>query len=252
MNTNVPFPPALLEGGAFLVVALSIVVVAEHSRVFALAAREAVISTRAKRQAPALLMLGLAFWAGWAITLVTQPVSPVDHPGNPLLLLKMVPMMLASLVIMLSSKTVKAINAVSPPATLIRIQSYRMAGLMFLWPYLHYHFLPAGFAWPAGVGDALTGLAAPFVASALERGRPGSRGLALAWNYFGILDLIVAPTAAMLTHTTNIGLYPLVVIPLFVGPPMGILTHIYSLRNLAATGRQAISDQMIGARATTA
>jgi hypothetical protein len=44
--------------------------------------------------------------------------------------------------------------------------------------------------------------------------------------------LFVAPTPAVLTHSTNIGRFPIVMIPLFLGPPMGILAHVYSLRNL--------------------
>jgi hypothetical protein len=29
-----------------------------------------------------------------------------------------------------------------------------------------------------------------------------------------------------------LALYPISLVPLFIGPPLGILTHIYSLRNL--------------------
>jgi hypothetical protein len=43
----------------------------------------------------------------------------------------------------------------------------------------------------------------------------------------------VAPAAAILSHAQVIGLYPLSLVPLFIGPPLGILTHVYSLRNLA-------------------
>jgi hypothetical protein len=56
----------------------------------------------------------------------------------------------------------------------------------------------------------------------------------VAWNWFGILDLVAAPVAAVVAQSTNIGRFPLVVIPLFLGPPLGILTHLYSLRNLKA------------------
>ena len=76
-------------------------------------------------------------------------------------------------------------------------------------------------------------VAAPFLAVAFARNHRGVRTVAAAWNWFGILDLIVAPVAAVLTQSTNIGRFPLVIIPLFLGPPLGILTHVYSLRNLA-------------------
>jgi hypothetical protein len=55
----------------------------------------------------------------------------------------------------------------------------------------------------------------------------------VAWNLFGILDLIVAPVAAVLSHAPVLSLYPMALVPLFVGPPLGILTHVLSLRNLA-------------------
>jgi hypothetical protein len=56
---------------------------------------------------------------------------------------------------------------------------------------------------------------------------------AVAWNLFGTLDLIVAPATALLFHAAVLGIYPLALVPLFLGPPLGILTHILSLRNLA-------------------
>jgi len=37
-------------------------------------------------------------------------------------------------------------------AWLIAIQTYRVAGIMFVFPFLTYGILPAGFGWPAGVG----------------------------------------------------------------------------------------------------
>jgi hypothetical protein len=120
-----------------------------------------------------------------------------------------------------------------PPEWLIGVQTYRVAGVMFLWPYLTSGALPAGFALPAGIGDTITGLAAPFVAWAVARNQPGAKARAVAWNCFGVLDLLVATTAAVLTRSTNIFHFPLVVVPLFLGPPIGILTHIYSLRNLS-------------------
>ena len=62
------------------------------------------------------------------------------------------------------------------------------------------------------------------------------------WNYFGILDLVVATMTAVLSHSTNVGRFPIVIVPLFLGPPLGILTHIYSLRNLSLTrARTSIS-----------
>jgi hypothetical protein len=109
---------------------------------------------------------------------------------------------------------------------------------MFLYPLLALGVLPAGFAIPAGIGDFLTGALAPFVAGAVARKRPGALALATAWNIFGITDLVVAPTAAVLSHAPILNMYPLAIIPLFLGPPLGILIHIASLRNLAYASRR--------------
>jgi hypothetical protein len=109
---------------------------------------------------------------------------------------------------------------------------------MFLWPFLAAGALPAGFALPAGIGDTLTGIAAPVVALLVVRNRSRAHAWAVAWNLFGILDLVVAPISAVLSRTTNVGRFPLVVVPLFLGPPLGILTHICSLRNLAVNSRK--------------
>jgi len=53
--------------------------------------------------------------------------------------------------------------------------------------------VPAGFAYPAGIGDALTGIFAPIVALMVAQNRPHALKWAVAWNLFGTLDLIVAP-----------------------------------------------------------
>src|SRR5262249_20423056 len=124
-----------------------------------------------------------------------------------------------------------------PSEWLIWVQTYRVAGLMFLYPFLYYGVIPAAFAVPAAAGDFLTGLLAPAVGSAVARRDPRALSWAVAWNLFGILDLIVAPATAVLSRAAVIGVYPLALVPLFLGPPLGILTHIYSLRNLAVTRR---------------
>jgi hypothetical protein len=100
-------------------------------------------------------------------------------------------------------------------------------------PFLTHGILPAGFAYPESIGDALTGLFAPVVAVMVAQNRPHAFKWAVAWNLFGTLDLIVAPATALLFQARVLSIYPLSLVPLFLGPPLGILTHILSLRNLA-------------------
>jgi hypothetical protein len=138
-----------------------------------------------------------------------------------------------AVIALFASKNLRSINTATPSVWLIAIQTYRFAGIMFVFPFLTYGVLPAGFAWPAGIGDAITGIFAPIVALMVAQKRPHALKWAVAWNLFGALDLIVAPAAALYFQARVLNIYPLALVPLFLGPPLGILTHILSLRNLA-------------------
>jgi hypothetical protein len=131
-----------------------------------------------------------------------------------------------------TSRTLGAINAATPPQWLIWAQGYRLAGVMFLFPYLAYGVLPGGFAWPAALGDMATAALGIVVGLAVARNAPNARRWAAIWNVAGIADLVVAPTMALVTGADVATIYPLALVPLFVGPPLGILVHVLSLRNL--------------------
>jgi len=163
-------------------------------------------------------------WANFPISLESRrPLSG---------LVALIPFLIA-VVALFASRAMRAINAATPSAWLIGIQTYRVAGIMFVFPFLTYGIIPARFAWPAGIGDALTGILAPVVALLVARNRPHAWQWAVAWNLFGTLDLIVAPATAFYFQAQVLGIYPISLVPLFLGPPLGILTHILSLRNLA-------------------
>lgn len=232
-------PPAALHAGALFITGSAAALVALHATMLAHAGSRTTLSPRSRVLVPVLAAVVLGLWLGWAVTTAQQRAlaGPSSGPRSPLAALPVLIAMLAAIGgggAFLASRTVRTLNAAVPPAWLIGIQVYRAAGLMFIWPFMSDGMLPAGFAWPAGIGDAITGLLAPFVARAIARRHPKAYGWALAWNWFGILDLVVAPTAAMLSGAQVATIYPLGLIPIFLGPPMGILTHIYSLRNLAA------------------
>lgn len=246
MNSLIlPFSAAV-HGTAFLVVATGMAMIAGHSLLLAYAGRRTTLAPVRQVFVPVTVAIALSAWLAWAILAVpdwVQVPEPAPAPGgaiqNPRLLLEMAALVAAGIAALFASRSLRELNAAMPPAWLIAIQFYRVLGLIFLWPMWSSGVLSGTFAVPAGIGDVLTGLAAPLVAWAVARQRPGSHRLAVAWNWFGITDLIVAPAAAILAQSTNVGRFPLVVVPLFLGPPLGILTHIYSLRNLRATRRRA-------------
>lgn len=129
--------------------------------------------------------------------------------------------MLAAIAFLVWSRTMRELNVVMPADWLIRVQLYRVVGFVFLYPFFYYGVIPAGFALPAALGDMLTGGLAPVVASAVRDRRPHALTWAVAWNLFGILDLIVAPATAVMSGAQVLYLYPLSIVPLFLGPHSG-------------------------------
>jgi hypothetical protein len=67
---------------------------------------------------------------------------------------------------------------------------------------------------------------------AVARGTPRARAWAILWNVLGLIDLIVAPASALATGAAVATIYPIAIVPLFVGPPLAVLLHVFSLRNL--------------------
>jgi hypothetical protein len=231
------------RGSAFVIFAFGLYLVVAHTVLMALAAQRSSLPPRARSLAPWLVGGYLAIWLAAALVAGDGSNFPLARPElrRPVSLVVGFGPMLLAVALLGASKTLRELNASMRPEWLIWVQTYRMAGLMFLFPFLYFGLVPSAFAIPAAAGDFLTGLAAPFVGSAVAHRRPGAQALATAWNIFGIVDLIVAPTVAVLSRAQVIALYPLALVPLFIGPPLGILTHIYSLRNLSTATRGAES-----------
>jgi hypothetical protein len=235
MPTNLlSLPLSLHRTTAFVIFALAIYIVAAHTVIAAVAAQRAALSPRTKIVIPFVIAAFLASWLAIA-TIVGDGSNFSVAPESRRLasgLVALIPFVIA-VTVLFAFRSIRAINAATPKAWLIAIQTYRFAGIMFVFPFLTYGIVPAGFGWPAGIGDALTGIFAPVVALMVARNRPYALKWAVAWNLFGTLDLIVAPVTALFFQARVLNIYPLALVPLFLGPPIGILTHIFSLRNLA-------------------
>lgn len=132
--------------------------------------------------------------------------------------------------LLLFSLTFRRIIAAVPQHWLIGIQFFRILGVVWLVRYFA-GGLPGLFALPAGIGDVTTGLLAPFVAYAWYSGKPYARGAAIAWNLFGMADLVNAVVLATLTGAGAGMVFPLVLIPAY-GVPRSLLIHSYSLVGL--------------------
>src|SRR5262249_34011868 len=126
---------------------------------------------------------------------------------------------------------------------LIAIQTSRVLGGLLLIRYIQGQ-MPGVFAIPAGVGDVLTGILAPIVAYLSYAGKPYARRAAIAWNLFGMVDLINAVALGTLTGGGGGGIvFPTVLIPVY-GVPRAFLIHSYSLigllRNISLPPKPAV------------
>ena len=132
--------------------------------------------------------------------------------------------------------------------SLTSLQHWRIIGAAFLLLYAA-GALPGEFAWPAGLGDVFMGLTTPLVLMALAR-RPGfARGWTfITWNLLGLLDFVVAGTAATLTSGAvpsvlapggltsaameiwPLFLFPGFIVPLFILVHLSVLFQVFALR----------------------
>lgn len=135
----------------------------------------------------------------------------------------------------------RALDAV-PQEWIVRVQFYRVLGVIFLILYAG-RLLPGIFALPAGLGDTLVGILAPFVAVFYARSPEAAARRVRLWNLLGITDLVIAVTLGFLTSPSPlqiaafdrpsglIATFPLAVIPVFA-VPLSILLHFASLHKL--------------------
>ena len=125
-------------------------------------------------------------------------------------------------------------------ANLIRLHLWRLVGLVFL-ALMVSGRVPALWALPAGIGDVLIAVTAPWIARHVDS--PQGRRRAIAWNLLGMADLVVAvglgimtspgpaqvfrttPTTELMTH------FPLALVPTFL-VPLAFTLHVVSLWQL--------------------
>jgi hypothetical protein len=131
---------------------------------------------------------------------------------------------------------------------LTALQAWRVVGVMFLALYA-FGLLPGLFAWPAGLGDAAVGIAAPFVLLSMMHGAPTWRHRAAWLNVAGLLDFAVAVGTGVLTSSSSLGFLadgsaraslgslPLVLVPAFA-VPLFIIFHMMSLLQLCSAANE--------------
>src|SRR5690348_4553848 len=156
-------PPVLAGGSAVLIFALGIALVAVHTTLFASASRRTALEPRKQIAVTGWAGALLAIWLAVGVVIADRWHFQLVSSGLrlPVVLLVGFGPVAALIALLFTSKTVGEINRAMPPDWLIWAQTYRIAGWMFLYPFLYYGVIPAGFALPAALGDFLTGALAP-------------------------------------------------------------------------------------------
>jgi hypothetical protein len=182
-------------------------------------------------QRRAWLIGSAAFSFAWLFTLLVLASNDFFRNSGatpPRLPVAITLTLLFGYLLLLSASFRSAIAAI-PQHWLIGIQAFRVLGGVFLIRYAE-GVLPGAFALPAGIGDVLTGIFAPFVAYWWYVGKPYARRAAIAWNLFGMADLIDAVAIGALLGGAGIA-FPIVMIPIYA-VPRAFLIHSYSLIGL--------------------
>ena len=170
--------------------------------------------------------IALAFVAWFAVAIVVSLTAGLTFPNLAPMLA--VPWTLGLWVMFTRSGS--QILAAIPVHRLIALSIYRVAGAIFLYCYYCCATLSRGFALNAGWGDVLTGVLAAPVAWAVWKRVPYAGAMLVIWSLIGIGDLILAPASAAIYGAGRLEDFPISLIPLFLGPPFGILLHFITLR----------------------
>ena len=219
-----------------------------------------------ERRTAVWLVIALPFslWLAvvWALAIngVFQPVPGIA--GLPRLPVAIFLPLLVTLPLLLRSRTIGSALDAMPAAWLIALQVYRVFGGIFLVNWIH-GAASGFFAWPAAVGDMITGILALPVARAVASGTTRGRRAGLLWNILGLTDFAVAITMGVLSTPgplqhfgldiplSEVGTYPTVMIPAFA-VPSSILLHALSIRQLRRRSSTMGASNVIAAEAVPA
>jgi hypothetical protein len=179
----------------------------------------------------------LAAFIGGMMNIFYQPGVPPVTVG----LFLLIPIAGFTLAYVFSTQVQHAIDQI--PLWLITIAHvWRFVGLGFVIGAVM-HVLPPQFGYPEGLGDVAAALFCLPLAFAIRKGSPSSglRRAFIAWNVFGLIDLLSAISLGILYSPSSFGVlrtdlstevmttFPVNLIPTFF-LPLFILLHVLSLK----------------------
>jgi hypothetical protein len=215
---------------------------------------------RDQRIARGRLVTVIAIGAWFVAACICGVLGIIDSPGRP-------PIVLGSFIVLpvlgfvaayLISPSIRAFAASLSLALLVGSHLWRFVGLGFIIAWLK-GSLPAGFAIPEGLGDIVAALGALLLLPTLREGRV-PRGLLLAWNTWGFLDLVSAIAMGVLYSNSTLGIlsrgtvttrlmvtFPVSLIPTFF-VPLFLLLHALTFKRIAHIDAPASETEGIAAR----
>ena len=209
-----------------------------------------VVGDRPIAGARRLALLALLAWFGAAAG--AGALGLVNQPGRPplaLLLFLAVPA-LGFATAYKTSASFRAFTETIPLAVLVGSHLWRFVGLGFVLAW-RAGALPAGFGIPEGFGDVLAAAGALALLPSIRRGRT-PRGWLLAWNTFGLIDLLSAiavgvlysqgPLGLLGTPSSNTALmvtFPVSLIPTFF-VPLFLLVHVLTFQRIPPSGVESM------------
>lgn len=120
-----------------------------------------------------------------------------------IVLLTTLPLLIFFTLIVSNLKVYKKIIESLSLDAIVLVHVFRFIGIFFL--ILNaYGAIPTKFAYIAGFGDIATAVTSIFVAKAIKSKKRYAKKLTLAWNIFGILDIVSVLTAAIVTTKLSI------------------------------------------------
>lgn len=135
------------------------------------------------------------------------------------------------------------------PRSLTLAHTWRVGGFVFI-ALASYRILPWLFAIPAGLGDIAVGATAAAVA--LNRSNPSHRSSYIAWQLFGMADLMVAVSLGPLAGVIaphGVPMAPITMLPISLIPTFGVpLFFILHIISVAQARRWPAQDDLRSAR----
>ena len=172
------------------------------------------------------MLLGVAGWFS-AICWLAERGTFISGPNKPPVAVGLA-FVIPILLFLVTERTLPGwrdrVTSISP-VLLISMNGWRFIGLGFLMANVE-GLLPRGFAWPAGLGDIIMAVTAPWIAMCVAADdRFRSSIVFLLWNLFGIADFLDAVLLGTFYNTGLMQRLPLVLIPCFFVPLLFIV-HI--------------------------